>query len=1500
LTTPFSTYPGRQGLYDPANEHDACGVAFVARPDGVRSHEAVRRALTALANLEHRGASGADADTGDGAGILIQIPHAFFAAVVAGLPEPGRYGVATVFLPRDPERRSELEALLEQTVAAEGQRFLAWRDVPVDLAAAGTAAAAIAPVIRQAFVGAADGVDADALERKLYVIRRRAEPAAGADLVLPSCSARTVVYKGMLTAPQLERFYLDLGDSRLETALALVHSRYSTNTFPSWELAHPYRYVAHNGEINTLCGNVNWMRAREAQLASALFGDDPEKVLPVIRPGGSDTAMFDNVLELLVLAGRSLPHALMMMIPEAHEGRAEMSRDLRGFYEFHQCLMEAWDGPAAIAFTDGRVIGATLDRNGLRPGRWHETRDGWVVMASEAGALPDEPANVVRKGRLEPGTLFLVDLEQRRIAPDAELKAAVATASPYADWVEQEQLRLADLPPAPATEPPAEPLRSRQLLFGYAQEDMRAILAPLARNAEEPVGSMGNDTPLAVLTERKPLLYSYFKQLFAQVTNPPIDSIREATVMSVRASVGSERNLLAESPEHARQLVIDNPILLDDELEQLRAVDSPVFKSWTIDTTWRGSAGPDELERALARVCAESDVALAAGANILILSDRSAGPSRVPIPSLLATAAVHHHLVRAGTRLQAGIVVESGEPRSVHSIAVLVGYGAAAVNPYLMLETLAELVELGWLPPGLTAAQAQRRAAKGIAKGLLKTMSKMGISTMPSYCGAQIFEAVGLSPALVEQHFTGTASRIGGIGVRELAEEALARHARAYPAAPDALLPVVGLYAWRRDGEHHHWNPETISRLQHAVRSGSAETYEEYSAAVNAETARRGTLRGLFRFAETEPIPLADVEPAAEIVKRFSTGAMSLGSISREAHETLAVAMNAIGGRSNTGEGGEDPVRFADERRSAIKQVASGRFGVNAHYLANADELQIKMAQGAKPGEGGQLPGHKVDGYIAGVRMTTPGVGLIPPPPHHDIYSIEDLKQLIYGLRCANPQARISVKLVAEVGVGTVAAGVAKAGADHVLISGHDGGTGAAPLSSILHAGIPWEIGLAETQQTLLLNGLRSRIWVQTAGQLKTGRDVVVAALLGADEMGFATAPLVASGCVMMRACHLNTCPVGIATQDPELRAKFAGKPEHVVNFFFFVAEEARRLMAQLGVARFEDLVGRVDLLERDDALEHWRRRGIDLSAILHRPDVDGPRRRTQPQPPVLDDALDLWLVSAARDAIEGGVRTEGEFAIANRHRTVGGLLSNAVTRRHGSAGLPAGTIRFTLRGSAGQSFGAWLAPGIELTLVGDANDYVGKGLSGGVLALRPPEDAGFTAEENVIAGNTILYGATAGRAFFRGLVGQRFAVRNSGATAVVEGVGDHGCEYMTGGVVVVLGRTGRNFAAGMSGGIAFVLDEDGTFADRCNSELVALDKPGDDDVRLLRGLLEEHERRTGSTVARRLLGDWQTARFVKVMPHDYRAALERHRDRPVSTGGHGLVTRESETEEAA
>ena len=1485
------------------------------------SHETVQRAITALENLEHRGASGADPRTGDGAGILIQIPDELFRGVVGDdLPPAGQYGVGVCFLPKDdPARSAELEQLLAETVEAEGQRVVCWRDVPLDLAHVGDTASSVAPIVKQLVVAASPALaaDQDAFERKLYVIRRVAELAAGPDLVIPSFSSRTVVYKGMLMSPQLAGCYADLRDPRTASALALVHSRFSTNTFPSCELAHPYRMIAHNGEINTLRGNVNWMRARESQLASELFGDDLAKVLPVVRPGGSDTANFDNVLELLMLAGRSLPHAMLMMIPDSYASRDDVPDEVRGFYDFHSCLMEPWDGPAAISFTDGNLIGATLDRNGLRPGRWVETKDGWVVLASEVGVLDTPPENVKRKGRLQPGKIFLVDLEQHRIIEDDEVKRQVAARRPYREWYERGVVHLSDLPERPPRVPRIEPLRARQLAFGYTQEDLRVILSPLARNAEEPIGSMGNDLALAVLSDQRPLLYSYFKQLFAQVTNPPIDSTREYVVMSVGTSVGSEHNLLDESPEHAHQLQIAQPILGNAELESLRQVDSSIFKAHTIDTTWPVADGPAGMAAALERISREADEALAAGTNILILSDRNVGVERVPIPALLAVASVHHHLVREGTRLQTGLVVESGEPREVHHFATLIGYGAAAVNPYVMFETLAELVDTEWLPDGMSAAEAQQRSIKGISKALLKTISKMGISTISSYCGAQIFEAVGLEPALIEHHFTGTPSRIAGIGIDVLAREAIDRHARAYPDRAGSPLPLGGVYAWRTEGEHHMWNPETIALLQHAVRAGGAKTYDEYSRLVNEDAAQKATLRGLmrFRFADGGGIPVEEVEPAKEIVKRFSTGAMSLGSIGREVHETLAIAMNRLGGKSNTGEGGEDAVRYTpdangDSRRSKIKQVASGRFGVNIHYLVNADQLQIKMAQGAKPGEGGQLPGHKVDAYIAKIRFTTPGVGLISPPPHHDIYSIEDLKQLIYDLRCANPKAHVSVKLVSEMGVGTVAAGVAKCNADHVVIAGHDGGTGASPLSSIQSAGVPWEIGLAETQQTLVMNDLRSRIWVQTDGQLKTGRDVVIAALLGADEMGFATAPLIATGCVMMRACHLNTCPVGIATQDPVLRARFTGTPEHVVNFFFFVAEEARQIMARLGARTFDELIGRVDLLEADAAVDHWKARGVDLSKLLLAPDVPTgtPLHRNRAQDSPLAGALDWELIERSSAAIDGGAPVEAELAIRNVNRTVGGLLSNAVTTRRGPGGLPPGTIRFTLRGSAGQSFGAWLASGIELTLLGDANDYTGKGLSGGTVAVRPSEAATFVAEENVIVGNTVLYGATAGKAFFRGLAGERFAVRNSGADAVVEGIGDHGCEYMTGGHVVVLGRTGRNFAAGMSGGIAYVLDEDGGFGGRCNMELVGFEPLADDDIAILRSLVEEHLERTASPVAARVLAGWDDALadFVKVMPHDYKRALAELAaaenghvaypdDHPVSSGGEGFVTAESE-----
>jgi glutamate synthase (NADPH/NADH) large chain/glutamate synthase (ferredoxin) len=1463
----------------------------VARLDNQPTHEVIRRGMRALINLEHRGAAGADPKTGDGAGMLVQMPDRFFREVVEfELPDPGRYGVAMCFLPRDPEERGQLIEMLEANVRAEGQHVLGWREVPVDPDHVGDTANACRPEIRQLFIGAGEGPeqsDQDAFERKLYVIRRLTELAAGARCYLVSCSSRTIVYKGMLISHQVCDFYRDIVDERFESAMALVHSRFSTNTFPSWELAHPYRMIAHNGEINTLMGNINWMRARESALASELFGDDLQKVIPLVRPGGSDSATFDNVLELLTLAGRTLPHAAMMMIPEAYRDRDDLPPELVGFYAFHSCFMEPWDGPAAVAFTDGRVIGATLDRNGLRPGRWVVTKDGYVVLGSEAGLLGVRPDQIERLGRLQPGKLFLVDLEQGRIVADDEVKRAVATAQPYAEWFDENTVHFDDLPevPGPAL---TEPLHSLQLAFGYSQEDLRVLMAPMASTGAEPIGSMGNDAALAVLSDQAPPLFSYFKQLFAQVTNPPIDPIREEIVMSLASSLGGEGNLLSESPSHAHKLILDQPILRNHELEAVRQVGGDVFQAHTIDITWPRSEGPEGMAAAVRRICAEAHDEIAGGDNILVLSDRAVGPDRVAIPSLLAVASVHHYLVREGTRLRAALVLESGEPREVHHMATLIGYGASAINPYLMFETVGQLVAEGRVPAQNgdqpTVASAEAGIVKAIGKGLLKTISKMGISTIHSYCGAQIFEAVGLDKTLVDQHFTGTASRIGGIGIDCLAAETLVRHTRGYPAHdPDELLPVGGIYAWRRDGERHMWNPETIALLQHAVRQEAgqaAETYAEYSRLINDDASRKATLRGLMKIrTDQTPIPIDEVEPWTEIVKRFVTGAMSLGSLSREAHENLAIAMNELGGKSNTGEGGEDPERFLDNRRSAIKQVASGRFGVTIHYLVNADELQIKMAQGAKPGEGGQLPGHKVDGYIGKIRSSTPGVGLISPPPHHDIYSIEDLKQLIYDLRCSNPKARISVKLVSEVGVGTVAAGVAKANSDHVLIAGHDGGTGASPLSSIQAAGIPWEIGLAETQQTLLRNDLRSRIWVQTDGQLKTGRDVAIAAMLGADEMGFSTAPLIATGCIMMRACHLNTCPVGIATQDPELRKRFAGTPEHVVNYFHFVAEEVREILAGLGLRTVDDLIGRVDLVEADAAIEHWKARGVDLSNVLAMPDLPPgtPLRRVRAQEPVLEDALDWTLIEQAEGAIERGERVEIDTEVRNVNRCVGGLLSSAIAVRHGAEGLEEDSIRVHFTGSAGQSFGGWLAPGVTFSLNGDANDYTGKGLSGGVLAVSPSAGVTFVPEENVIIGNTVLYGATRGRAFFRGLAGERFGVRNSGALAVVEGVGDHGCEYMTGGRVVVLGPTGRNFAAGMSGGVAYVLDADGTFGKRCNMAIVSFEEMADDDAAELRALVVEHERRTGSTVAAALLEDWDRSLelFVKVMPNDFRRVLD-------------------------
>ncbi len=1581
MTSHIKQPPKAVGLYDPRFEHDACGVGMVARLDNQPSHEVIAQAIEALENLEHRGASGADPTTGDGAGILMQMPDELLRAVVDfELPAPGGYGVLMCFLPLDGDQCGRLRELLERTVLAEGQRVLGWREVPIDTACTGRTAGACRPAIWQLFVGAAEvePFDQDAFERKLYVIRRvceLSEAAAGSSgLYVTSGSSRTINYKGMLISNQLADFYPDLRDERAKSAMALVHSRFSTNTFPSWELAHPYRVICHNGEINTVMGNVSWMRARESELQSELFGEDLHKILPVAKPGDSDSATFDRVLELLMLAGRSLPHAVMMMIPEAYREREDLPQELKGFYAFHACLMEPWDGPASVAFTDGRVIGATLDRNGLRPGRWVETVDGLVVLGSEIGLLDFPPERVKRLGRLQPGKLFLVDLERGCIVEDGEVKREISTRRPYGEWYVRNSVHFDDLPPSDAVTISTQPLHARQRAFGYTQEDLRVLLTPMARDGQEPIGSMGNDLSLAVLSDQAPPLFSYFKQLFAQVTNPPIDPIREEIVMSLATSLGSERNLFDETPEHAHKLILRQPILLNHELETLRHVAHDEFSARTLDITWPVAEGVPGMERALDRLCELAQEAIAEHVNILILSDRSIDPRRAPIPSLLAVSTVHHHLVREGTRLRAGIVLESGEPREVHHFATLIGYGVSAVNPYLMLETLDELVYRGLVgptangKPGLSAEQAAQNVVKAIGKGLLKTISKMGISTIQSYRSAQIFEAVGLARELVDRHFTGTASRIGGVGLRELGQEALERHARAYPAPHDDLLPVGGVYAWRRDGEHHIWNPETIALVQHAVRStdddqvraalaGDAQAHEsvrespayaryrEYARAVNEDAARRATLRGLLELRSGRPpvgeqaqgggssqlgplaagsasggdgrasegggggaggggaggggagaaIPLEEVEPAKEIVRRFCTGAMSLGSISREAHETLAIAMNRLGGRSNTGEGGEDPVRFlpdpnGDRRRSAIKQVASGRFGVTINYLVNADELQIKMAQGAKPGEGGQLPGHKVDKYIGSIRHTTPGVGLISPPPHHDIYSIEDLKQLIYDLRCANPQAQVSVKLVSEVGVGTVAAGVSKANADRVLIAGHDGGTGASPLSSIQSAGVPWEIGLAETQQTLLLNDLRSRIVVQTDGQLKTGRDVLIAALLGADEMGFSTAPLIATGCIMMRACHLNTCPVGIATQDPELRKRFQGTPEQVVNFFFYVAEEVRELLAGLGLRSLDEAIGRVDLLQAGRAIDHWKARGVDLTHILTHVELDEedpahpseakPRRRVQPPPAVLEDALDWQLVERAGPAIERGERVSVQLPIRNVNRCVGGILSSHIARAHGADGLQPDAIMVDFEGSAGQSFGGWLAPGVTFTLRGDANDYAGKGLSGGVVAVRPREgmNGDFLAERNVIVGNTVLYGATAGRAFFRGLAGERFAVRNSGACAVVEGVGDHGCEYMTGGRVVVLGPTGRNFAAGMSGGIAYVLDEQGDFAKRCNMGMVDLEALSATDATELRALIGEHEQRTDSPVARRVLAEWDgllaRGAFVKVMPSDYRRVL--------------------------
>jgi glutamate synthase (ferredoxin) len=1503
---PHQQPPPDQGLYRCVDEHDACGVGFVAHVKGQRSHAIVRQALDLLVNLEHRGACGSDPNTGDGAGILVQLPDRFFRTVVPfPLPPAGTYGAGLVFLPTDDEARARLKGLIERVAREEGQTVLGWRTVPTNLSAVGTSAAAVAPVFEQVFVSSS-AADRERFERTLYIIRKRVEleverlDLRAADtraFYIVSLSANTLIYKGMLTASQIAGMFPDLSDPALDSALALVHQRFSTNTFPSWPLAHPYRFIAHNGEINTLRGNINWMHAREGLLASSVFGDDLRKVLPVIRPGGSDTATFDNVLEFLVMSGRTLPHAVLMMIPEPWSGNPHMDPAIRAFYEYHSSLMEPWDGPASITFTDGTLIGAVLDRNGLRPSRYCVTTDDLVIMASEVGVLDIAAERVVTKDRLRPGKMLLIDTGQGRIISDEEIKRSLAAQHPYAEWLRTHLVDVDDLPSAYAERPDHQTVLRRQQAFGYTQEDLRILLTPMAFNGEEPIGSMGTDTALAVLSNRPRLLSDYFKQLFAQVTNPPLDAIREELVTSMASTIGPEGNLLEAAPEACRQIKIEYPILHNDQVAKLRHLPpgSP-FRSTTLPLLYNPAEDGPGLERAMEALCRKASQAVAAGYGILILSDRGVDAAHAPIPSLLATAGVHHHLVREGTRTRCGLLVETGEAREVHHVALLLGYGAGAVNPYLAFETLHDLIRQGLLPD-TTHYQAVSRYVKALNKGILKVMSKMGISTLQSYCGAQIFEAIGLDQAFVDKYFTHTASRIGGIGLKEISEEVRQRHACAFgsraPATAD--LPRGGEYQWRRDGEVHLFNPETVFRLQHATRTGQYRIFKDYTRLVDDQSRQRATLRGLFTLKPAgPPVPLSDVEPIESILPRFSTGAMSYGSISQEAHETLAVAMNRMGAKSNTGEGGEDPARNrpdanGDSRRSAIKQVASGRFGVTSEYLVNADDLQIKMAQGAKPGEGGQLPGHKVYPWIAKVRHSTPGVGLISPPPHHDIYSIEDLAQLIFDLKNANPAARVHVKLVAETGVGTVAAGVAKAHADVVLISGHDGGTGASPLTSLKHAGAPWELGLAETQQVLLLNRLRDRIVVQVDGQMKTGRDVAVAALLGAEEFGFATAPLVVMGCVMMRVCHLNTCPVGIATQDPELRKTFTGKPEFVQNFFRFIAEEVRELMAELGFRTLDEMIGRTECLDFEPAEEHWKAHGLDLSALLHVPEMPAgvARRAVRKQDAELADVLDHRIIAEAAAALDHKTRVELSFPIRNTDRTTGTLLGNQVTRRYGGAGLPDDTIRVRFNGAAGQSFGAFIPRGITLALEGEANDFVGKGISGGRLVVKPPAEARFPAEENVIIGNVALYGATSGEAFIRGVAGERFAVRNSGAQAVVEGVGDHGCEYMTGGRVIVLGRTGRNFAAGMSGGIAYVLDVDGSFPLNCNLDMVDLEQLEDnDELTRVHSLITRHTDLTGSSIGSRVLHAWATMRrqFVAVVPRDFkrvRDAASRTRPEP-------------------
>ncbi|TCO55153.1 glutamate synthase large subunit [Actinocrispum wychmicini] len=1465
-----------EGLYDAQFEHDACGVSFVADLAGRRNHHIVAQALTALRNLEHRGARGAEPDTGDGAGLLIQIPHDFFTEVVAfELPPAGEYVVGTAFLPMDVTTRAQVVAGIEAIVAEEGARVLGWRELPVDPEHVGPTAASVRPYLGQLFL-AADGCSGLVLERLAFCVRKRAEHTN--DVYFASLSARTIVYKGMLTETQVDRFFPDLTDPRVTSSIGLVHSRFSTNTFPSWPLAHPYRYVAHNGEINTLRGNVNWMDTRESTLASDVIPGDLSRVLPIITRGASDSASFDEVLELLHLGGRSLPHAVLMMIPEAWENHEEMDSARRAFYEYHSTLMEPWDGPALVAFTDGTLIGAVLDRNGLRPARYWVTEDGLVVLGSEAGVLELDPATVVRKGRLEPGRMFLVDTASGRIIDDDEVKSELAAEHPYTDWLHAGLIDLAELPARAREVPTHASLVRRQQAFGYTEEELNVLLRPMAATGAEPIGSMGNDSPLASLSHRPRQLFDYFTQLFAQVTNPPLDSIREELVTSLHTSIGSSPNLLSSIPGACRRITLSFPVLDNDELAKIVHInddgDLPGFRTFTVRGTYDVHGGGDALRRRLDEIRAEVSAAIAEGARLLVLSDRGVNTEHAPIPSLLLTGAVHHHLIRAKKRTQVGLIVEAGDAREVHHVALLIGYGAAAVNPYLAMASVEETA--------LDPEHATRNLIKALGKGVRKTMSKMGVSTVASYTGAQIFEAIGLGPEVVDSCFTGTTSRLGGVGFDVLAEEVAQRHLKAFP--PDGIhashreLDTGGDYQWRREGEAHLFNPHTVFKLQHSTRSGRYEVFKEYTQAVDEQSARMMTLRGLFSFKDRTPVPLEEVEPVVDIVKRFATGAISYGSISKEMHEVLAIAMNRIGGKSNTGEGGEDPDRYTvdengDLRRSAIKQVASGRFGVTSEYLVNADDIQIKMAQGAKPGEGGQLPGTKVYPWIARTRHSTPGVGLISPPPHHDIYSIEDLAQLIHDLKNANPKARIHVKLVSEVGVGTVAAGVSKAHADVVLISGHDGGTGASPLSSIKHAGGPWELGLAETQQTLLRNRLRDRIVVQTDGQLKTGRDVLIAALLGAEEFGFATAPLVVSGCIMMRVCHLDTCPVGVATQNPVLREKFSGKAEYVVNFFEFVAQEVREYLAQLGFRSLAEAVGHAELLDTRAAVSHWKAAGLDLTPIFHVPDLPprASRHQSTAQDHGLHKALDNTLIQLAEGALASGDRVRLELPVRNVNRTVGTMLGSEVTRIWGGAGLPDDTIDITFTGTAGQSFGAFIPSGVTLRLVGDANDYVAKGLSGGRITLRPDPSAPFAAEENIIAGNVICYGATSGEIFIRGKVGERFCVRNSGALAVVEGVGDHGCEYMTGGRVVVLGSTGRNFAAGMSGGVAYVLD---LAARRVNREMVDLDPLDDTDRAFLKETVERHLAETDSVIARELLLDWDTGRFTKVMPKDFKRVL--------------------------